>query len=106
MSYQPFSKSKRRRIWLKTDGGCYYCGVDLHALHSEGETIKRPRRGFQFMCLDHDLPKSRGGTNADENLVPSCRSCNSQKGTKTIAEYRAWLSGYLGMRIEFYGDAA
>ena len=30
--------------------------------------------------LDHVLPRSRGGTNEQGNLVASCNSCNGKKG--------------------------
>lgn len=38
--------------------------------------------------LDHVVPVSKGGTNDAENLVPSCRSCNSSKGAKSVDEWR------------------
>jgi len=39
--------------------------------------------------LDHDLPISRGGTNARNNVVAACERCNGEKGATTGAEYRA-----------------
>lgn len=50
--------------------------------------------------VDHDVPLSRTGTslfefmktNSAHNLVPSCQECNSRKGTKTGAEFRAILA--------------
>jgi 5-methylcytosine-specific restriction endonuclease McrA len=41
--------------------------------------------------VDHLNPRSRGGTDDPENLVPACGHCNSQKRAKTAGEYRAWL---------------
>lgn len=49
---------------------CTYCGVP--AEH-----------------LDHVIPRSRGGTSNDDNLVPACARCNLAKGAKTPEE---WLS--------------
>lgn len=40
---------------------------------------------------DHLIPKSRGGSNEPENLVPACVVCNSTKGTRTPSEYGAYL---------------
>ena len=55
-------------VWRKTssriiarDGGvCSYCG-------GVADTT------------DHVIPKARGGTDDDSNLVASCRPCNSRK---------------------------
>ena len=37
--------------------------------------------------LDHQLPRSRGGSNRVSNLVLSCHECNLAKGDKTAAEW-------------------
>lgn len=42
-------------------------------------------------CADHMTPLSRGGDNTIDNIVPSCSSCNSRKGTKTVEEFLQYL---------------
>lgn len=37
--------------------------------------------------VDHVMPKSRGGTNDESNLVCSCRSCNRAKKDRTPEEW-------------------
>ena len=37
--------------------------------------------------LDHQLPRSRGGSNRVSNLVLACHDCNSAKGNRTAAEF-------------------
>jgi len=37
------------------------------------------------------VPQSQGGAHSPENLYPSCKVCNSQKGNKTIEEYREYI---------------
>ena len=37
--------------------------------------------------VDHRVPTSRGGTEAVENLVPSCYQCNRMKNNRTEAEF-------------------
>ncbi len=69
----PVSMRVRRTLWDHYKG-CYYCGGDNESLG-----------------VDHLLPRSRGGDNDIVNLVPCCRSCNSQKGTKTPEEFREYL---------------
>ena len=67
---------KNRMIaFMKTDFRCFYCGSKF-------------KDDLWDACLDHVIPSSRGGVNNHSNLVPSCRSCNSSKSTKTLEEYR------------------
>ncbi|MGA2477054.1 MAG: HNH endonuclease, partial [Terriglobia bacterium] len=51
---------------------CAYCGSDEPRLHR-----------------DHVVALAAGGSNWPANLVPACRSCNSRKGTKPLAEFYA-----------------
>lgn len=37
--------------------------------------------------IDHQVPRSRGGSNRVSNLVLSCHTCNLAKGDKTAAEW-------------------
>lgn len=39
--------------------------------------------------VDHVIPLSRGGDNREGNLAPSCRRCNSSKGSRLLVEWRA-----------------
>ena len=48
--------------------------------------------GRQAENLDHVLPKSRGGTHTWENVVASCRKCNTRKGGRTPREAALSLS--------------
>lgn len=56
-------KAKRARIIAKHDGRCAICGA------------KPPK-----LTLDHILPRSKGGTQEEENLQPACARCNRLKG--------------------------
>ena len=38
-------------------------------------------------CVDHIVPKSKGGTDDANNLVPSCKSCNSSKKDKDLVDF-------------------
>lgn len=51
---------------------CWYCG-------RESETT------------DHILPRARGGSNHQSNLLDACRSCNSSKRDRTPREWREAL---------------
>ncbi len=41
--------------------------------------------------IDHLVPVSRMGDNSYENMVISCRVCNSTKGAKTYEEFGNWI---------------
>lgn len=47
---------------------CFYCGAEIG--DSEWASQKH---------IDHYMPKSKGGSNDRDNLVPACRSCNLSK---------------------------
>ena len=93
MSYKFNSQETRQRL-ANRDGGfyCYYCGCTL----IEDNRLARKIRltdteriiSYQFppnkkeITVDHVIPRIAGGKHAIENLVLSCRSCNSNKGIK------------------------
>jgi 5-methylcytosine-specific restriction endonuclease McrA len=39
--------------------------------------------------LDHVTPITKGGADAERNLVPACQTCNRSKGAKTLADWAA-----------------
>jgi 5-methylcytosine-specific restriction endonuclease McrA len=51
------------------DGRCLYCG--------------RAR----VLTIDHIRSRHRGGTHDRQNLAPACKSCNSSKGAKPLADW-------------------
>ena len=57
------------RIKMTAPQACYYCG-DSHRL-----------------CVDHLIPKMRGGPDASDNLIWACRRCNSSKGGRDLLEW-------------------
>jgi len=80
-----FPIDRLRRIFDKTDGYCFHCGKKL-AWSNYGNL--NGKAGWE---VDHSIPKSRGGTNHLNNLVPSCIPCNRDKGDLTSRQYRAKL---------------
>ena len=62
---RPELRLSRRAILARDNYTCQYCG------HSSRE-----------MTIDHVVPRRLGGGAAWENLVASCKSCNSRKGDK------------------------
>lgn len=58
---------------------CTYCDREL--------LYKDEKPYIRVASLDHDMPLSRGGTHAINNLQVSCCGCNLAKGTLTGTEW-------------------
>lgn len=70
----PEKKSQKRKQLIRRDGNCcHYCGKKLLE---------------QQMTLDHKVPWSLGGSDALENLVIACRSCNQAKGIMSYQDFK------------------
>jgi len=97
-------KTQWDRTASKCDGRCWYCG---HLPDPDDLTV------------DHALPRSRGGFNHDDNLLPSCSNCNNTKANMTVSEFRKYckvavirraitLGYYAGdlsrIKIMFFGE--
>jgi hypothetical protein len=67
------SKEKRATIFHKTKGKCAYCGCKINPV---------------AFTIDHVIPRSAGGTNHTDNLLPACKSCNLAKGSGSIEQLR------------------
>lgn len=61
---------------------CFYCGKPLSR---------------QKATKDHVVPRSKGGSNAQRNIVDACRKCNGDKGCLTIEEFRVVWAFRLGL---------
>lgn len=53
----------------KTGGICAKCGRPLP---------------IEKTTIDHLIPKYRGGTDEISNLIPMCKRCNKQKGSRIV----------------------
>lgn len=58
-------KKRRQRVYARDGHRCVKCG--------------RTDR----LTLDHIVPISKGGTNAEVNLQTMCEPCNGRKGSRT-----------------------
>lgn len=68
------ARELRKSAWWKGQlgkGKCHHCGG---------------RFPPSELTMDHLRPVARGGTSDKKNCVPSCKDCNTEKGSKTRAE--------------------
>lgn len=79
--------SKRKRIYKKSGGVCWYCGEQLkkgwHVDHFE--PVKRNPDGTMNYADNDNF----------DNLVPSCPSCNIMKSSMEIEKFRWLISNFI-----------
>ena len=63
--------SSLKKKWLQENTRCYWCNCKLDITN---------------ITKDHLIPKSRGGTDNEDNLKPSCISCNYTKRAKLVSQ--------------------
>ncbi len=73
-------KIDRDKIFKKYNGFCSYCGGILI---------------YKSFQIDHLIPKRKGGTDEETNLMPACRPCNLAKSTYDIEQFREKLKSDL-----------
>ena len=70
----PADKALTLEQWNNTveyfDHRCAYCG-----------------RRLEKLTIDHIVPISQGGQNAQENVVPACQRCNGSKNDSSLLVY-------------------
>lgn len=62
---------------------CFYCLKPLSLIPPSAGTYA------EIATQDHLTPRSRGGSDAIDNIVPACFDCNRRKGDMTETEFRA-----------------
>jgi 5-methylcytosine-specific restriction enzyme A len=76
-------KQKARELrasqWWKRQvakGLCHYCGN---------------RFSSKELTMDHIVPISKGGRTTKGNVVPCCKTCNTEKKSKLLMEWDKYL---------------
>lgn len=68
------AKALRKTDWWRqkiATGICYYCQKKVSS---------------ELLTMDHIVPIARGGFSTKNNIVPSCKECNSSKKLETPVE--------------------
>lgn len=80
---------KRQQIWDKTGGKCWYCGSDLPEKGWHADHVEPIRRNWwENTCLN---PENEN----EDNKVPTCASCNIQKGPLSVEQFRGKIAGFI-----------
>jgi 5-methylcytosine-specific restriction endonuclease McrA len=81
----------QKRLSDESGGRCYYCGVLLK----------------DHVCIEHVIPRSRGGSDRMANLVAACTSCNNKKASFLIEELRSRIMAKAPIfKVVFYFEHA
>ncbi|MBU0728635.1 MAG: HNH endonuclease [Proteobacteria bacterium] len=69
---------RKSRWWLNkiSSGRCHYCGMQ-----------GKPKE----LTMDHLVPLARGGSSTKNNLVPTCKTCNTIKKTMLPLEWEEYM---------------
>ncbi|MDE2105115.1 MAG: HNH endonuclease [Patescibacteria group bacterium] len=81
------SLSRRERLWLRDERKCHWCGRPTRLV-----PVCNPpdmRTSWDAATTDHVVPRYKGGSNDDTNLVSACALCNNRRNyedAKGLAE--------------------
>lgn len=69
---------RKSRWWQRktAPGTCHYCGKKV---------------AFKNITMDHLVPLARGGRSTKDNLVPSCKNCNTLKMSMLPLEWEEYV---------------
>jgi len=73
-----WGKIQRDRAVVQQNGICPYCNMRLTRLEATRE---------------HVVPRSKGGSDADENIIAVHRLCNRAKGSMSRARFKKLVNG-------------
>ena len=66
------SKKKREETYNRDGYICQYCGIKFT---------------LEELCIDHLIPRAKGGKNDNNNLITSCKECNHKKSDLSIFKF-------------------
>lgn len=77
----------RKEVYFKYNKKCAYCGNEI---------------SLNEMKVDHLVPKSKGGLDEIENLMPSCEICNHYKDSHNIHKFKYLMTGIINKIKKLY----
>lgn len=69
---------RKTRWWQQktASGRCFYCNKKV---------------AYKDITMDHVVPLTRSGKSTKDNLVPSCKTCNTAKKSMLPLEWQEYL---------------
>lgn len=93
-----FGLSRQRIQQIAMKNNLYKGNFSLLKVSDKNKILKEAEY-ICFYCkttdatqVDHLVPIKKGGTDEQNNLVASCRHCNSSKGAKSLKEWSTEIS--------------
>lgn len=99
MSKTSKSKEFRMKVHSKTNGKCAYCGCELEYSKMQIDHVEPIIRKYKY-----NMDKRRFEQNGEmeyperdcfENMMPSCRSCNTNKHSMALEDFRNLIAGFI-----------
>jgi 5-methylcytosine-specific restriction endonuclease McrA len=80
---------RRLAIYLRDEFHCAYCGDDLHGASPLNVTLDHllPKSTWMQMTESEKDCTGLKSVNDADNLVTSCRACNSSRGNKALQDF-------------------
>lgn len=66
---------RRERLWIKEGKKCHWCGCPTRLVAGDAQ---------DQATVDHVIPRCKGGTNDEENLVSACHACNARRNSEDM----------------------
>jgi len=83
--------AKRLRIYERDEWRCACCGRPVYSTALVSKMKSRPADKAEPATLDHFIPRVKGGSNHEKNLVTVCLSCNSRRQDMPMMTYLRML---------------
>lgn len=95
MTGSPFTEATRIKVIERDGPYCRYCGFGPMRVDWEphnrtgryriyGHVPRLSVNGHRQLDIDHVVPKSRGGSHDEDNLVVACSDCNRRKNNNDV----------------------
>jgi hypothetical protein len=97
------SPAQREKVRMMFGGRCAYCGIELPEKGWHADHVRAVRYAFEYRNSSGELWEYvparvvrngkvlRPENDVFENIFPSCRSCNIDKGAETLEDWREYL---------------
>lgn len=89
---------RRERLWIEEGKKCHWCGRPTRFVAGDPP---------DQATIDHVIPRYKGGTSEEENLVSACRACNARRNSedlKGLKEGALMGDGHSSKRVALSGD--